>query len=60
MTSISQAALIISTFLIFGRVQLGSTKNEFIYGGGYAELGDHPHHAHLQSKNLYFFNPVIN
>lgn len=51
--------IFISTLFIIELIQYGSANSIFISGGGYAELGDYPHHAHLQSnyyKILEFFS----
>ncbi|KAL7015763.1 hypothetical protein ACKWTF_016661 [Chironomus riparius] len=48
MAIISLQAFFISTVFFIGLIQHGFTNNEFIFGGGYANLGDYAHHAHLQ------------
>jgi len=43
-------AIFISILFVTELIQYGSANSGFISGGGYAELGDYPHHAHLQSN----------
>lgn len=43
-------AIFISISFIIELIQCGSANSGFISGGDYAELGDYPHHVHLQSN----------
>ena len=52
MPIMSRQAFLISTLFIIGLIQYGLTENGLIYGGGYANLGDYPHHVHLKSNYL--------
>ncbi|XP_070508857.1 brachyurin-like [Chironomus tepperi] len=49
MSILSLKSLFLSTLIInIGLIHPGLTDDQFIFGGGYPDLGIFPHHAHLQ------------